>query len=277
MAAENELHLTCRKCSTVYRLDPARLGVGSMVRCSACREEWYQGAPENGVLPEPQDAAPVPVIIPEDSVLPPSVTPPEWDQDPSDDLTFRPATKGEFFLEDDMRVLPDAVMPEAPTAKSPGKVPAGVITHRPMGMNAQPFGAAVFALLFCVTLSALLLGRNAIVSKYPPMLSLYKAIGVGVDAPGQGLQFSVMTAENHIEKDTHSFAIAVKLANISEHDAPYPSYRVAVRDAGGTILKKWDFVPDKKKIASGETVPIAMTFRDAPDDAKSAEIIVTAD
>ena len=99
MAAENEIHLTCLQCSTIYRLNPMRLGAGSMVRCSQCRREWYQAAPDDsGLIPPPADAPPqAPEPTATEAAAP--VDPPEWMKDePTDDLTFRPANKGEFFL-----------------------------------------------------------------------------------------------------------------------------------------------------------------------------------
>lgn len=277
MAAENEIHLTCRKCSTVYRLDPVQLGDGRMVRCTACRSEWYQAAPVDGVIPEPMDAPPAPPPQPEVSLEmePAPVQPPEWDA-ASEDLTIKPEDKGEFVLQDDMRVVPETVMPE-PVLPKQGEVSLEAITHKPMGMGAGAFGLFVFLFLFCATFSTALVWRQQIVSYYPPMLTLYKTIGVRVDAPGQGLTFSVMTAENRIDKETRTLEINVRLQNISDHDAPYPSYRVAVRDAAGSVLKKWPFAADKKTIASGETVPIAMKIHDMPEDAKTAEVTVTAD
>jgi predicted Zn finger-like uncharacterized protein len=279
MAADNEIHLICRKCSTMYRLDPAHLAGGRMVRCTACREEWYQMPPQNGIVPGPLDVPPV-IAEAAPPAEPQPTQRPEWEEDPKDDLTFKPANKGEYFLEDDMRVIPESVMPDAvmPDGARPGELSAGAITHKPMGMGAGAFGLFIFLFLFCATFSSLLVFREKIVERYPPMLTLYKAVGVGVEAPGQGLTFSVMTAEHRIEKEKHTLAINVKLSNISDHEAPYPSFRVAVRDATGGTLQKWDFIGDKsKKIASGDSVPVPLIFHNPPEDAKTAEITVTAD
>lgn len=262
----------------MYRLDPANLGAGRMVRCAACRNEWYQGAPVDGVVPEPLDAPPVVETIAA-TEAPQPVSQPDWmiDDEPKDDLTFRPTTKGQFFLEDDMRVEPEAVAaPPLPASKTPG-VPAEAILHRPMGMGAAAFGVFTYIFLFCLTFSGLLLYRGHIVPRLPATLSLYNMIGTHIDAPGQGLSFSAMSAENRIDKDAHSLAVSVKLSNISDHEAPYPAFRVAVKGNDGKVLQSWDFAPDKKTIAPGSTVPVALSFRDPPEQGKTAELTVTAD
>ncbi|TAL31685.1 MAG: hypothetical protein EPN97_10810 [Alphaproteobacteria bacterium] len=278
MAAENEIHLTCLQCSTIYRLNPLRLGAGIMVRCSQCRQEWYQGAPdENGLIPPPLDAPPSPPPAPAPEPAAPEATaPPDWMKDePKDDVTFRPTTKGEYFLEDDMRVLPESVMP---TPVKPGDgADMSAITHRPLGMGAAAYGVFIFAFLFCLTFSGLLLGKHEVMKHYPQMLSVYDALHVGVEAPGQGLALSEMIAENRVEKGARTLAVEAKLANISDHPLARPSFRVTVRNTYGKSLDSWDFISDKDMIPSGQSVPVKMTFRDAPQDAKTAELAVTGD
>lgn len=274
MAAENEIHLTCLKCSTIYRLNPLRLGPGSMVRCSQCKQEWYQGAPdESGLIPPPQDAPPAPEQAAPETTAP--AEQPEWMKDePTDDVTFRPATKGEYFLEDDMRVIPESVMP---TPVMPGDGMETAILHRPMGMSAAAYGAFVFALLFCVTFSGLLLGKHQVMKRFPQMLTLYDALHVTVDAPGQGMTLSEMTAENRVDKDSRTLTVAAKLANISDHETTQPSFRVTVKNTYGKRLDSWDFIADKKMIASGETIPVTVPIHDAPQEAKTAELAVIGD
>jgi predicted Zn finger-like uncharacterized protein len=280
MAAELEIHLTCPKCSTIYRLNPLRLGAGSVVRCSQCKSEWYQGAPDDsGLIPPPLDAPPLPEPSAPNATAPEATAPaepPEWLKDePTDDLTFRPAAKGEYFLEDDMRVLPESVMP-APVMPGDG-TDMPPITHRPLGMGAAAYGVFIFAFLFCVTLSGLLLGKHQVMKHYPQMLSVYDALHVGVEAPGQGLALSEMTAENRVDKGTRTLAVEAKLANISDQPIARPSFRVTVKNAYGKNLDSWDFISDKDMIPSGQSMPVKMTFRDAPQDAKTAELAVTGD
>ncbi len=284
MAAENEIHLTCRNCSTVYRLDPAKLEDGRMVRCHACRAEWYQLPPVDGTVPEPLDAPPEPPA-PAAAEAPQGETPagqpaqqPEWmiDDEPKDDLAFRPTNKGEFFLEDDMRVVPDTVMPDAAFPQK-GNMPAQIITHQPMGMGAGAYGVFIFILLFCLTAAPLMLFRKQIVAHHPVLLTLYSAVGIRVDPPGQGLTFGSMLAENRIGKDSHTLAVSAKLSNGSDHELPYPSLRLTVQDAGGRPIKDWDFTPEKKMIKPGDTVPVTLTFDNPPDEGKIAQLTVTAD
>jgi predicted Zn finger-like uncharacterized protein len=278
MAAENEIHLTCQKCSTVYRLDPVKLDRGRMVRCSACRAEWYQQPPVNGIVPVALDAPPPPPTAAPEQPQPPGEQP-EWMRDePVDDLTFKPTNKGEYFLEDDMRVTPDMVMPETPFPKTPGaELPGPVLTHQPMGMGAAAYGVFVFLLLFCLTAAPLMLFRQKVVSHYPPMLTLYSAAGIRVEAPGTGLSFASMSAEHRIDKDAHTLVIDVKLTNNSDAELPYPSLRLAVLNAGGKDIKDWDFTPDKKTLKAGETVPVALNFPNPPEEGRAALLTVTAD
>jgi predicted Zn finger-like uncharacterized protein len=279
MAADGEMHVTCGNCGTVYRLDPVQLGAeGRMVRCTQCRNTWRQTLPEGFVA----SAAEAPDTAAPAAPAEPAAEPPEWMMDeekPEDDLAFRPSVKGQYFLEEDMRVVP-----ELPEAEPPPVMPASaeespmpVLLHKPFGLGAAQFGALTFVLLFSVTLSGLLLARQPVAGHFPAAVALYDALGVSVKAPGEGLMLSQLVAENRVDASgAKVLAVEAKVANISGGSAAYPALKVAVSGPYGAVLKEWRFRPDAgSALAPGAEVPVQLKFRDAPEDGKTVEISVT--
>jgi hypothetical protein len=186
---------------------------------------------------------------------------------------------------EDSRVMPEAVIPEPPRRRDP--VPVAAITHEPLGLGAAQFGLFTFALLVSVTLSALMLFRQPLVRAHPPMLAAYRLLHIGVTAPGEGLRLSAMTAESHVEGAKRSLRVEARLANISDHETPFPSLRLRLRDVDGALLKEWSLgdvrggaaADDKpssggKPLLSGADLPLKLNFDNPPAGGKTAELTV---
>lgn len=258
------MFVTCSECETMYKVDERLLGQqGRKVRCTDCGHMWLQDPP--------------PPVAGEEEPQP--TEKPDWmdDDEETDLLDFRTAVKGQYFNEDDIDI-PQAVKPAPETAPDP--VPAEfeipVMDYRPLGMAAGQFGVFVFLLLSFVSLSTLFLFKKPVVSHYPAMAHFYKTIGFSLKAPGEGLALSEMTAESMAGVGKNRVLnVGARLANISDGKMAYPSLQVRLKGAYGGLLKTWDFKPEKGlELASGESVPVDLTFKDAPDDGKTVEIKV---
>jgi predicted Zn finger-like uncharacterized protein len=259
MDNDGKMHINCGKCQTEYRLDPQLLGgpQGRTVRCQQCKNTWHQDPPEGFVFAT--IAAPPPL--------------PDWmaDEKPQEEISFERIVKGQHVLQDDIQVVPEAVLPSVPKAE---ELPP--LLHKPFGMEAGAFGAAIFLLLCFVSLSFMMVAKQPLVARYPSMIAFYDKLGVHVSPPGEGLGFSNLIAESHVADDgARSLSVEAKLANLTKNELPYPAIRIAVKGAYGTTLKEWKFMPDEGKVLGvGGAAPVKMQFTDAPNDGKTVEIRV---
>lgn len=230
------MFLTCDKCQTVWRLDEKHLALGGrVVRCTSCGNTWFeQQVTVPGVTPDPQEA------------------------------TAADASFSDVLIEQMDDGASRAVAPlDADTA-----MPA--YDYHPAGLGPNAFGAAVFALLFFVTISAVLLFKGPITAHAPSMTRLYEAVGVHLRAPGEGLSLSGLLAQT--AGDT--LTMSGKVGNVSKDALPYPSFRVTLRGADGVFLKDWSIYSRPATLAPGETVPLELNFKDIPAGGQTVEVKV---
>ncbi len=249
------IHVTCESCGTVYKVEERLLGAtGRTVRCTQCNQMWHENPPVTAE-PEPE---PVPV----------------WEeQQPDDELDFKSVVKGAYVNEDAIEI-PQSVMP-VPADPLPATFQIPVMTYRPLGMGAAQFGIFVFMALSFVTLSGLFVMKGPVLRHTPAMAHFYTALGFTVHAPGEGFQLSELIAENRVAGKDRTLALQAKLANTTAQQMASPPLQVKLKGAYGGVLKSWEFRPDKpQKLAAGESMPLDLLFKDAPEDGKTVELTI---
>lgn len=248
------IHVTCAHCGTVYKVEERLLGAnGRTVRCTQCNEMWHESPP---VTAEPE------------------APPPDWMEEPKgDDLDFRSMVKGDYVNEDTIDI-PQSVMP-VPADPLPSTFQIPVMTYRPLNMGVAQFGIFVFMALSFVTLSGLFLMKQPVLRHAPAMAHFYSKIGFTVKAPGEGFQLSELVVENRVAGKDRTLALQAKLANTSAQKMDYPPLLVKLKGAYGGVLKSWEFRPDKPQVlAAGESIPLDLSFKDAPEDGKTVELTI---
>lgn len=246
------IHLTCDECKTVYQLEGALLGAhGRTVRCGQCKRTWFQEALED--KDAPQTPAIEPILEP---APPPAEDAPDWlraDEPPAEELDFRLSDKP-ALAEDDI-FSGGALKPFTP-------VNMPVMTHRPFGMGAVQFGLCAFLLPAFVTVLVLLVLRGPLMRHAPVMEALYRPIGLGAAAPGEGLALYDVVAQNKNE----TLGITAQLKNTTDEKMDWPRFSVTAQDAQGAILKRWDSADAGKgaSIAAGMSLPLVLSFEGAP-------------
>lgn len=229
------MFLTCDKCQTVWRLDEKHLALGGrVVRCTSCGNTWFEKQiVVPGLTPEPEAAAAEPSF-------------------------------NDVLIEQ----MDDAASRAVAPLDAGFDMPA--YDYHPAGLGPNAFGAAVFLLLFFVTVSGVFLLKSPLVAHVPSMTRLYEAVGVHLRAPGEGLALSALAA------DTAGTVMSVsgKVSNTSKEELPYPSFRVTLRGAEGVFLKDWAIHSRPATLAPGETVPLELNFKDIPHGGSTVEIKV---
>ena len=117
----------------------------------------------------------------------------------------------------------------------------------------------------------LTVNKKPIVSHFPRMAYLYEAIGVKITSSEDDLRLSSFTAERHVNASHTVLAIDGKMTNITEHDAAYPPLYIALKDKDNT-LKEWTLKSAPANITAGETKPVKIQLKDAPNGGKTLEI-----
>lgn len=265
--------LTCPKCQSQYNLDPAMLGVtGRDVRCVSCGHMWFQ-IPDNTAL----DEAKKPV---EEQAVPAA-------KSIADELNT--------ILEKDDAAFEEVLANVAKTvsgkgeAEAPAKKPSPpvdkkelvrqeaalpVVTYNPLGLGAGAFGGAVFMLFSFVTLAVLFSFRQPLVHHYPQMSLFYRAIGMPVLAPGEGLRISELTAEKRIDNSGRALVVEGKMTNMSDRSIPYPALHLTLRDGDNKVAREMDLKPGMSEISSGDVVPLMVQVEEVPDEALHVELRV---
>lgn len=252
--------VTCEQCQTVYKLEDRLLGLeGRKVRCTECLHVWMQPPPE----PPPAQK---------------EIEQPDWLKDDAEedsgDIELVMTEKGQYFHEDEMPI-PEGVKPVPPAGDAlPADYQIPVMAHRPLGMAAGQFGACVFLLLACVTLSALLVAKHAVVNHMPAMALFYRTIGIPVAAPGEGLALSDLAAEVPAKKGARKLTVSAKLGNMTAKPLPPPPLELTVTSQQGEVLKTWNFKPGDADIGAGESMPVEQTFDDLPEGGASVSLAV---
>lgn len=237
--------LTCEKCDTTYRLDERHLAYGGrVVRCTHCGNTWF----EQQIKPEgtAEDAAEISFerMLADASVA---------------------AGMEEENIDSSRAITPVSQDMERP-----------VLDYQPGGLGPNAFGASVFFLLFFMTLNGVFLARHTIVQYWPAMSLLYGTVGASLQAPGEGLSFSELTARKEKAARGEQMALSLKLSNIADHDIEQPPLKITLRGPYGAFLKEWKHLPpgDKKRLAPGEVVPLKLFFEDVPEGGNTVDVKV---
>jgi predicted Zn finger-like uncharacterized protein len=308
------IRLTCGNCQTTYRLDAAKLGAnGRKVRCGQCKAVWFQDPVEDPDAPavsveeaaedvfdvsgDMQDAVPEKPAADADDK-------PEWmlaNEVAEGDLDFVPASKKTDAAETDIEggedndetedgaedrrdvfVLPKDFGEELAPLQ-PQQLQSPVMTHRPMGMGAVQFGVFTFLLLAFSSMLALLALRGVIMRHAPVMDALYRPVGLGVKAPGEGLKLSGMTARDMPDKGQHRLSVTAELANATPSVVDWPSFRIEALDDRGAVVKQWISAggedagaTEGQTLAANTALPLELSFNDAPDHIKKVRITAVA-
>jgi len=244
--------LTCKKCETTYRLDERRLAHGGrVVRCTACGNTWFEAQVH------------VEGVTAEDTAV--------------SEISFEQMLQNASAAAD----ADDAGHQDASRAMMPmpHDFDMPVMDEKPGGLGPNAFGASVFFLLLFMTLNGVFLARHTIVQHWPSMSLLYDTVGATLQAPGEGLSFSELTARKEKAARGEEMALSMKLSNISDHDIERPALKITLRGPYGAFLKEWEQPPKETKsmLAPGETVPLKLFFADVPEGGNTVDVTVLED
>ncbi len=162
-------------------------------------------------------------------------------------------------------------LPETPpvvrtTAADPARrVQLPAVARRGSGMVWLRRGAIAAVVVLAVW--GLVAGRQSVMSAVPFTTRLYTVVGLGPEAPGQGLELRQVTPSRGVDNGVPTLAINGQVANVSSSPRPVPKLRVALRDANNKELQSWTVSVTDQPLAPGASVPFHTTISQPPDGA----------
>jgi predicted Zn finger-like uncharacterized protein len=237
--------LTCEKCQSVYRIDPAKMAAGGrMVRCTTCGHAWFATRP-------PEEGAAAAAEAPRHEPIPENILPRHDEEAEAEPVVSKPP-------------------------RLPQKTRQPVVDPMPGGMGANAFGLCVFLGLCFATLIPLLAFRGAVMQQAPSLALFYEKIGMPPDAPGEGLSFSGLVARTKPGEgqDATDMVLSARLSNVTAAQRPYPGLQIRLIGDENIVLKEWRFPPSDGQLQAGETVPFELSFQSIPDGGRTVDVRV---
>jgi len=230
--------LTCPACGTRYQVDEANFPpAGRQVRCAKCGHGWFQPGPADDM---PDAAAPPPAPEPEtESVAEPS-----------------------FAAMDAPREGFGAPFAAPPPAKD--KMP-----WRDRLLLAAGWLALAAAVLL-IGFSALRY-RQQISEIWPQTASVYRGMGLGVDA--KGLVIDQLSYRRENEDGQAVLALTGRIVNQGTRELPVPqSVLVILSNESGHEVYRWNFTPKAQSLKPGQSVPFATRLSSPPATARHLDV-----
>jgi predicted Zn finger-like uncharacterized protein len=265
--------LTCPACATRYLVDPAAIGTtGRTVRCARCQKTWHQDLPPDQTIPKITR----PVVAPAPPVMPTTASAP---------LESRP---GESRPGESRSAAETEATGVKPADRPIESMPSFMGRPEPLGDRHLPalasprrrisplvIGWAALALFVILLAAGLVLGRNALVSAWPPAERLYALVRLDANPANFGLAVRNLNSARTSTDSTPTLVVAGEVTNVSSATRRLPPLRVSLRNSQNQVIKTWDFTIGRDQLLAGETAPFQTSIANPPTDASSALVAFT--
>ena len=259
--SDHAMLIVCPACASQYQIDEAKIGEGGRkVRCAACGAAWHVEAPaaasdDLNAFPEAPDADETRALLDEELSRAAEV---------EAEITALAAER-EAALNG-----AETVDPPAPQAKKPvksRKKPAAKRGGKGLRGIALPAGLALAGL---VLLGGLVWQRDLAVRGAPQLASVFKALGLPVNARG----FSLSAVESGLvqENDGRFLVVEGDVTNITRRIATVPPIEVAVTDAGGQVLYRWTTEPAQRQLEPSELMRFRARLATPPEEGRAVTV-----
>ena len=227
--------LTCPSCDARYKLDMAALRPeGQTVRCFKCKHTWTQNPPEA----EDEGAA----------------------EDVGGDI-------GEDLGEDDGPIDLEN-FESRPVNRETGEP----ISTKPPSKIGKIVNWLLFFLIFGGIIGGAIVYRDVVRDIWPVSNRLYILVGLGVEAPGTGLELRNVTFKRSKKDGAPSLTISGEIANVSRKIREVPLFSGELTNSAGETLHGWTFAIRQKNLLPGESVPFKTEVDNLPKGAADPNI-----
>lgn len=275
--------IRCPNCDTAYALPGSAIGpAGRQVRCSRCGNSWraypvpefaiaeavedpnadivFVDRSETQIMPDQDD-----LDLPDDAEVlppgaefapppepPPATPPPQLEAERTDGFRRQRTQPA-------VRRKPAAKVRPSRLAQAVAGARAGAAAGRmPSAAGLAWLGGAGALLLLAVVF------RGPVVSVAPDLAGLYAAAGMPVNL--RGLEFRNIRAERGEEDGRPILSVEGDIANIQGGEVDVPTVRLAIRAPDGQEVYAWSVVPQRDRLAAGQSVPFRTRLASPPAD-----------
>ena len=125
-----------------------------------------------------------------------------------------------------------------------------------------------------LVIAVLALGREQLVSFWPPADDVYATLGFGrVDQPvGEGLELREIVPSRLEQEGVAYLVLDGTVVNTSDETVDMPQMVAVVRDAQSVALQQWTFSADVAALKPGQSVSFTTRFADPADTAADIKI-----
>lgn len=244
--------LTCEGCKTRYLVDAEDIGVGGRdVRCAVCGMEWFVAYQPDEIEPSAPAAAPV--------------------EERDDPVPLSPDEAGIELPDDDDE---DLRLPVIASARVDYEHQLPMV--RP---NQEPgIGGLILLIAVLMTFAAiafLIVGRDRIVSFWPPAAHAYALFNMDVAVDGMVLR-DVQTERFAVDDSRSDVVLTGVYINTSPYTKYVPPLKVTVRDKSGAVLYFSVFKSAQLTLAPSKSARFRHVLKDPPPHAHSLDVNFTA-
>jgi predicted Zn finger-like uncharacterized protein len=267
--------LTCPQCAIRYLLPAIALSPeGRHVKCSECDEIWFE-MPDARELAEyqrsgreirPEDIEMRP--IPEGEAYEGNA---EHDEDDSDaDSRWDESTR-----EHD---IPEGVKPKLEKDEAPSF--ASFLSEAPPPqmepLRAKMGGYGAAACVFLVILTVLLTAHSTILMAWPASASLYKAFGITIAVPGEGIVFDKLVAQAvSTSEGREMITLEGQLINLTRNELSIPAIEASLRTADGKSLEVWPVEIEESSLAAEGVLSFTTQYEAQEEEGSEVQIRLT--
>jgi predicted Zn finger-like uncharacterized protein len=162
--------------------------------------------------------------------------------------------------------------PPLPSAALAATARAAIIAPPPRHRHGGGLGTLVVVLLLGALAAGAYFGRDRIVALWPEAQRLYGMVGLGVDAPGEGLDIANVTSTRNVD----GLIVEGDITDKVGVPRPVPKLRVVLRDGSQHDVAVKIIDPPKPRLLPGETAHFLVAFLPASDAAVGVVVTFVA-
>lgn len=227
--------LTCPNCYSQFDVDDELIGAdGRKVRCTTCKETWFQEKIEDveGVI--------------------------EKDDSISDEIEGVAEENIDDIINDISSIIndiedEDAAQNSRIIVKKPAPIPSPSNDQVKNKKMSAVLSVVIFALIFTILLNF----AQPIMRAYPPAQAFYALVGVDMDIAGAGLVF----ADSRAEYNSETIHVFGTISNITTNEKTIPIIEALLKDNFGVTMGKWHIPVAEKVLMAGSNAKYSSYYK----------------
>jgi hypothetical protein len=122
------------------------------------------------------------------------------------------------------------------------------------------------------------MGRDRIVSAWPPAIGLYDLLGIPVTGANRvGLELRNVASRVTVERGVEVLTVSGEIVNVTDHPVTVPKLRVTLQDEDYREVHYWTTQVAERELAPSQSVEFSTSMNDRPADTRHLTVTFDAD